>query len=107
MNETYAQLQGIRPYYRFGDIDIDRYQIDGKQQQIMLGVRELSLENMQSSARTWLNEHLVYTHGYGVVASPVTRVTRQGQPEFLLKDIPPRASAPELERRGRRFTSGN
>ena len=97
MNQTYSQLQGIRPYYRFNDIDIDRYQIDGKQQQVMLGVRELSLADMQGDVRTWLNEHLVYTHGYGAVVSPVTRVTAQGQPEFMVGDIPPRTQHPELK----------
>lgn len=97
LNQTYAQLQGIRPYYRFHDIDIDRYQIDGKLQQVMLGVRELSLSEMQSDVRTWLNEHLVYTHGYGAVVSPVTRVTAQGQPEFMVGDIPPRTSHSELQ----------
>jgi hypothetical protein len=97
LNQTYSQLQGIRPYYRFNDIDIDRYQIDGKQQQVMLGVRELSLADMQGDVRTWLNEHLVYTHGYGAVVSPVTRVTAQGQPEFMVGDIPPRTQHPELK----------
>lgn len=97
LNQTYAQLQGIRPYYRFSDIDIDRYQLDGKLQQVMLGVRELSLSEMQSDVRTWLNEHLVYTHGYGAVVSPVTRVTAQGQPEFMVGDIPPRTAHPELK----------
>lgn len=96
LNQTYAQLQGIRPYYHFSDIDIDRYQIDGKLQQVMLGVRELSLSEMQGDVPTWLNEHLVYTHGYGAVVSPVTRVTAQGQPEFMVGDIPPRTVHPEL-----------
>lgn len=96
LNQTYTQLQGIRPYYRFGDIDIDRYEIDGRLQQVMLGARELSLAELQGDIRTWLNEHLVYTHGYGAVISPVTRVTAQGQPEFLVGDIPPRTEHPEL-----------
>lgn len=96
LNQTYSQLQAIRPYYRFNDIDIDRYVIDGKIQQVMLGVRELSLSEMQSDVRTWLNEHLVYTHGYGAVVSPVTRVTAQGQPEFMVGDVPPRTVHPEL-----------
>lgn len=96
LNQTYSQLQGIRPYYRFHDIDIDRYVIDGDLQQVMLGVRELSLSEMQSDVRTWLNEHLVYTHGYGAVVSPVTRVTAQGQPEFMVGDVPPRTVYLEL-----------
>ncbi len=97
LNQTYAQLQGIRPYYRFADIDIDRYEIDGKLQQVMLGVRELTLSEMQPDVRTWVNEHLVYTHGYGAVVSPVTRVTAQGQPIFMVRDIPPRTDFEVLQ----------
>lgn len=92
LNQTYSQLQGIRPYYRFNDIDIDRYEIDGKQQQMMLSVRE-----MQLPEGTWINQHLVYTHGYGAVVSPVNRITAQGQPEFMVGDIPPRSEQPELQ----------
>lgn len=91
LNQSYSQLQGLRPYYRFNDIDIDRYNIDGQQQQVMLSVRE-----MQQTDGTWITKHLVYTHGYGVVVSPVNRVDAQGQPEFLVSDIPPKSDVPEL-----------
>ncbi len=91
LSQSYSQLQGIRPYYRFNDIDIDRYLIDGKPQQLMLSVRE-----MQQTQGTWITQHLVYTHGYGVVVSPVNRVDAQGQPEFLVGDIPPKSDSPEL-----------
>lgn len=96
LNQTYSQLQGIRPYYRFNDIDIDRYNIDGNLQQLMLSVREMSVQDLQDN-RTWITEHLVYTHGYGAVVSPVNRITAQGQPEFLVGDIPPRTEADELK----------
>lgn len=84
---TYAQLQEIRPYYKFLDVDIDRYVINGKLRQVMLSARELSHEHLQS--RSWVNEHLVYTHGYGVVLSAVNQISKEGLPEFLIKDIPP------------------
>jgi uncharacterized protein len=88
--DSYSQLQEIRTYYKFVDVDNDRYSIDGESRQVMLSVRELSHAHLPS--RIWINEHLVYTHGYGAVVGPVNRVTREGLPEFLIKDIPPRAT---------------
>jgi uncharacterized membrane protein (UPF0182 family) len=84
---TYAQLQEIRTYYKFVDVDNDRYQIDGGYRQVMLSARELSHQHLPS--RIWINEHLTYTHGYGVVFGPVNQVTPEGLPEFFIKDIPP------------------
>ena len=97
---TYSQLQEIRTYYKFTDIDIDRYRINGEYRQVTLSPRELSSKDLPS--RIWINERLTYTHGYGAVVSPVNRVTREGLPEFWIKDIPPafsadlRISRPEL-----------
>jgi uncharacterized membrane protein (UPF0182 family) len=87
---TYAQLQEIRTYYKFVDVDNDRYNIDGTYRQVMLSARELSHQHLPS--RIWINEHLTYTHGYGVVFGPVNQVTREGLPEFFIKDIPPVSS---------------
>jgi uncharacterized membrane protein (UPF0182 family) len=87
---TYAQLQEIRTYYKFVDVDNDRYQIDGNYRQVMLSARELSHQHLPS--RIWINEHLTYTHGYGVVFGPVNQVTPEGLPEFFIKDIPPASS---------------
>jgi len=87
---TYSQLQEIRTYYKFTDIDIDRYTINGEYRQVTLSARELSSKDLPS--RIWINERLTYTHGYGAVVSPVNRVTREGLPEFWVKDIPPVAS---------------
>lgn len=87
---TYAQLQEIRPYYKFVDVDNDRYMIDGTYRQVMLSARELSHQHLQS--RNWINEHLTFTHGHGVVFGPVNQVTSSGQPEFFIKDIPPVAT---------------
>jgi uncharacterized membrane protein (UPF0182 family) len=87
---TFAQLQEIRTYYKFQDVDNDRYTVDGEYRQLMLSPRELSYQHLQGG-RNWINEHLTYTHGYGLVVSPVNRVTPEGLPEFFVKDIPPRA----------------
>ncbi len=87
---TYSQLQEIRTYYKFTDIDIDRYRINGEYRQVTLSPRELSSKDLPS--RIWINERLTYTHGYGAVVGPVNRVTREGLPEFWIKDIPPGAS---------------
>ncbi len=89
---TYAQLQEIRTYYKFVDVDNDRYMIDGTYRQVMLSARELSHQHLPS--RIWINEHLIYTHGYGVVFGPVNQVTPEGLPEFFIKDIPPVSNGP-------------
>ncbi|HEV8585075.1 MAG TPA: UPF0182 family protein [Methylomirabilota bacterium] len=88
---TYAQLQEIRTYYKFQDVDNDRYVVNDEYRQLMLSPRELSYQHLQGD-RKWINERLTYTHGYGLVVSPVNRVTPEGLPEFFVKDIPPRAS---------------
>jgi uncharacterized protein len=90
--DTYAQLQEIRTYYRFLDVDIDRYHLDGSYQQVMLSARELAPSLLAANAQTWVNLHLLFTHGNGVVMSPVTRKSAEGLPIFYLKDIPPIAS---------------
>jgi uncharacterized membrane protein (UPF0182 family) len=87
---TFGQLQEIRTYYKFVDVDVARYTIDGQYRQLMLSPRELSYQHLQS--RIWINEHLTFTHGYGVVVGPVNRVTPEGLPEFFVKDIPPQSS---------------
>jgi uncharacterized membrane protein (UPF0182 family) len=88
---TYSQLQEIRTYYKFIDVDNDRYTVNGEYRQVMLSPRELSYRSLPS--RTWVNEHIIYTHGYGVVLGPVNRISPEGLPEFFIKDIPPVPSA--------------
>jgi len=90
--DTYAQLQEIRTYYKFYDIDVDRYEIDNSYQQVMLAARELDPALLPSNAQTWVNLHLLFTHGNGVVMSPVTQKSPEGLPVFYFKDIPPSAS---------------
>lgn len=87
--QVYNQLQGIRPYYVFNDVDVDRYLIDGEYTQVFLSARELDQNNLNEQAKTWLNQYLKYTHGYGVTLSPVNKVTAQGQPQMVVKNIPP------------------
>jgi len=95
LQRTYQQLQEFRPYYDFRDVDVDRYRLGGQLEQTMIAVRELSERDLPERARTWQNRRLVYTHGFGLVASDVSRATGQGQPEFFARDIPPKG-APEL-----------
>ncbi len=87
--QTYNQVQALRQYYEFNDIDIDRYGIGEQRRQVMLAARELVPDRLSADAQTWVNRKLVYTHGYGVAASPVAQVTRDGLPTFYLKDLPP------------------
>ncbi|MDR7417827.1 MAG: UPF0182 family protein [Armatimonadota bacterium] len=87
------QLQTLRPYYTFSDVDIDRYPIGGVQRQVMLAARELAINRLPVQARTWVNEHLVYTHGYGLVMTPINRVSDEGMPEFYIHNFPPESSA--------------
>ncbi|HYM53245.1 MAG TPA: UPF0182 family protein [Candidatus Dormibacteraeota bacterium] len=84
---TFGQDQILRRYYDFLDVDIDRYQVGGEQRQIMLSARELDVEKLAEAAKTWTNERLVYTHGYGITAVPVDAVTPQGQPDYLVSGI--------------------
>jgi uncharacterized membrane protein (UPF0182 family) len=90
--EFYNQVQVIRYYYDFNDIDVDRYFINGKYNQVFVAPREINLQKLEGNAITWQNKHLIYTHGYGVVMSKVNTVTSEGQPDFVIKDIPPENS---------------
>ena len=88
--DTLGQIQEIRTYYQFQSVDNDRYRINGDYRQTLLSPRELLSSNLPN--RTWINEHLTFTHGYGVALSPVNQVTPEGLPVLLIKDIPPQSS---------------
>jgi uncharacterized membrane protein (UPF0182 family) len=88
--DTFSQIQEIRTYYDFVSVDNDRYTIDGKYRQIMLSARELASESLPS--RTWINERLTFTHGYGLTLGPVNQVTPEGLPVLFIKDLPPVSS---------------
>lgn len=92
----FNQLQSMRLYYKFVDVDNDRYMIDGHQKQVFISARELDQASLQSNANTWINKYVKYTHGYGAVVTPVNEITSQGQPELFVKDIPPVTAIPEL-----------
>jgi len=91
--DTYSQLQEIRSYYEFSGVDVDRYPIDGVQRQVMLAAREFSHTQLALQSETWVNRHLVYTHGYGVCMSPANEAGPDGLPTFFIKDIPPSTPA--------------
>jgi uncharacterized membrane protein (UPF0182 family) len=90
--DTYSQMQEIRTYYRFHDVDIDRYWLNGAYQSVMLSARELQGALLPANAQTWVNRHVLFTHGNGLVMSPVTRKTGEGLPIFYLQNIPPEAA---------------
>ena len=87
--QTYRQIQAIRLYYDFNNVDVDRYLINNQYRQIMLAARELVVNKLPPQANTWVNRHLIYTHGYGLAASPVNEVTSEGLPRLFIKDLPP------------------
>ncbi|MFA1818789.1 UPF0182 family protein [Virgibacillus oceani] len=87
--DIYNQLQTFRTYYQFNDVDVDRYEIDGEYQQVFIGARELSTQDLPEQAHTWVNRTLRYTHGYGVAMSHVNELTAQGQPQYMLSNLPP------------------
>lgn len=90
--DIYNQIQTFRTYYKFNDIDVDRYMIDGEYQQVFIGARELNTEKLPEQAQTWVNRNLRYTHGYGIAMSHVNEITSQGQPEYMMKNIPAEGS---------------
>jgi uncharacterized membrane protein (UPF0182 family) len=90
--DSYRQLQEIRLYYDFKDVDVDRYTLDGRYQQVMLSARELNQSRLPPDAQTWINQRFKFTHGYGATMSPVNRFDDEGLPLFYLKDIPPSSS---------------
>ena len=93
--DTYVQLQQIRLYYQFYEVDVDRYMIDGEYRQVMLAPRELT-QRLPSGSDTWFNRHLQYTHGYGAVMNLVAREGVEGSPEFLMRDLPPQVADSSL-----------
>ncbi|MEJ2220250.1 MAG: UPF0182 family protein [Desulfobacterales bacterium] len=87
--QTYRQIQTIRLYYDFNNVDVDRYFINDQYRQVMLAARELMVDQLPPKANTWVNRRLIYTHGYGLASSPVNEVTGEGLPRLFIKDLPP------------------
>ena len=96
LQDTLRQIQEIRTYYDFPGIDIDRYTLDGQLREVMLATRELSTTKLPDSSRNWINERLVYTHGYGVTMNPVNGFTPEGLPTLLLSNMPVQSTVPSL-----------
>jgi uncharacterized membrane protein (UPF0182 family) len=88
LQDTLRQIQEIRTYYDFPDIDIDRYQIDGNLREVMLAARELNVDKLPESSRNWINDKLIYTHGYGITMNPVNGFTPEGLPTLMLSNMP-------------------
>ncbi len=103
VKQAYSQLQTIRPYYKLSRIDTDRYVVDGEPSQVLVAARQIDPNALPANAKTWVNQHLVYTHGYGIAMSSAHETTQRGFPTFIVGDIPPRvasdvaATSPDLE----------
>jgi uncharacterized protein len=97
LQDTLRQIQEIRTYYDFPDVDIDRYDIDGNVQQVMLAARELSIDKLPESSRNWINEKLIYTHGYGITMNSVNGFTPEGLPALFLSNMPVQSTVPSIQ----------
>lgn len=97
LKDTLTQTQAIRTYYDFTDVDVDRYVIGGEKRQMMLGTRELNVEKLPASSRNWINEKLIYTHGYGVTMNSSNGFDSEGMPKFVLSNMPVESNAPEIK----------
>ena len=97
LQSTYKQVQEIRQYYEFRVPDVDRYVLNGKLRQVMLAAREMNVDKLEATSRNWINQHLVYTHGYGVAMSSVNEFTPEGLPHLIVKDMPVRSEVPEIQ----------
>jgi uncharacterized membrane protein (UPF0182 family) len=96
LQDTLRQIQEIRTYYDFPDIDIDRYTINGEYREVMLAARELNIEKLPDSSRNWINEKLIYTHGYAITMNPVNGFTTEGLPTLMLSNMPVQSTVPSL-----------
>ncbi|MGO8795706.1 MAG: UPF0182 family protein [Candidatus Sulfotelmatobacter sp.] len=96
LQDTLRQIQEIRTYYDFPDIDIDRYEIEGTTREVMLAARELNVDKLPESSRNWINDKLIYTHGYGITMNPVNGFTPEGLPTLILSNMPVQSTVPGL-----------
>ncbi|MCF8029979.1 MAG: UPF0182 family protein, partial [Desulfohalobiaceae bacterium] len=97
LGQVYKQFQELRLYYDFNDLDIDRYRFGDQYRQVMVSAREMNQANLPEQSQTFVNKRFKYTHGYGIVMNNVSEFTEEGQPKFLIKDIPPESTHPDLE----------
>ena len=97
LQDTLRQIQAIRTYYDFNDVDVDRYLIEGKVRQMMIAPREIKDDKLPALSRNWINERLIYTHGYGVTMNTANGFTPEGLPQFVLSNMPVESKAPEIK----------
>ena len=95
-HDTVSQIQPLRPY-TYVDTDIDRYRIEGSLRQVLISSRELDISQLGEGRQTWINPHLIYTHGYGVVMAEANRITSDGLPQLFIEDAPPKVNTPVAE----------
>jgi uncharacterized membrane protein (UPF0182 family) len=96
-HDTVTQMQALRPYYAFHDTDVDRYVIDGQPRQVLLSPRELDITQLPGTQSSWINPHFIYTHGYGLVLAEVAKITPEGQPVYLINDMPAQINTASLK----------
>ena len=97
LKDTLSQIQAIRTYYDFTDVDVDRYTVSGEKRQMMIGTREINAEKLPPSSRNWVNERLIYTHGYGITMNTANGFDSEGMPKFVLSNMPVESTAPEIK----------
>jgi uncharacterized protein len=97
LHDTLKQIQAIRTYYDFSDVDVDRYTIGGQVRQMMIAPREIFIDKLPDQSRNWINEKLIYTHGYGITMNTANGFTPEGLPKFTISDMPVKSTAPELQ----------
>jgi hypothetical protein len=97
LRDTLRQIQEIRTYYDFGDVDLDRYSVDGQTKQMMLAARELNVSKLPEQSRNWVNERLIYTHGYGVTMNEANSFSPEGLPQFILSNMPVESSSSQIK----------
>ena len=97
LQDTLKQIQAIRTYYDFHDVDVDRYQIDGKKRQTMLAAREIAVDKLPEASRNWINQKLIYTHGYGITMNTANGFTPEGMPRFLVSNMPVESTSADIK----------
>jgi hypothetical protein len=97
LQDTLRQIQEIRTYYDFPDVDVDRYSLNGQPRQVMLAAREIDAGKLPESSRNWINERLIYTHGYGVTMNTANEFTPEGMPRFVLSNMPIESSVADIK----------
>ena len=97
LQDTLKQIQAIRIYYDFPDVDVDRYQLDGQTRQTMVAAREIAVDKLPEASRNWINEKLIYTHGYGITMNTANGFTPEGMPRFIVSNMPVESTSPDIK----------